>query len=168
MVPPARPPAPQPAPGAGRKNARRKSHSRRTRGSDSPSKAPSSGATVAQQMFAQSTAALCLAAVLLASTSYSLAFQQRHHRRWTSPTELLAKRKQAKPSAGGFSKGGFGSSKASANSPADPSKVRSVSGYTGSGTKVLAGSYLHSITAPRTPFFLCLTSNAPYIHRRCQ
>ncbi|EJK57336.1 hypothetical protein THAOC_22629, partial [Thalassiosira oceanica] len=82
-------------------------------------------------MFTRSTVALTFAAVLLASTAS--AFQQRHHRRWTSPTELLAKRKQAKSSAGGFGKGGFGSTKArTANSTADPSKVRSVSGHTGS------------------------------------
>lgn len=59
-------------------------------------------------------------------------------------THLHAKpsKKSKSKSGGGFgSSGGFGSKNAKASSaPADPSKVRTVSGYTGSGTKVLASA----------------------------
>lgn len=63
-----------------------------------------------------------------------------HHRLHAKKPSKKSKSK----SGGGFgsnSSGGFGSAKKkSAAAPADPSKVRSVSGYTGSGTKVLAGA----------------------------
>jgi hypothetical protein len=61
-----------------------------------------------------------------------------------SNTSLKAKPKKNKSKSGGFASGsgGFGSAKKSKSShtSADPSKVRSVSGYTGSGTKVLASA----------------------------
>lgn len=69
---------------------------------------------------------------------------RRHITTPRSITHLLAKpsKKSKSRSGGGFgsSSGGFGSKNKSKSSsaPADPSKVRSVSGYTGSGTKVLA------------------------------
>ena len=65
-------------------------------------------------------------------------------RRDNSSTHLQAKnqiKKSKKSAGGGFgATGGFGSKKSSDSAPADPSKVRSVSGYTGSGTKVLAAA----------------------------
>ncbi|KAL7531975.1 hypothetical protein ACHAXR_004342 [Thalassiosira sp. AJA248-18] len=68
------------------------------------------------------------------------------HRMRNNISHLQAKKpaKKSKSKSGGFgggSSGGFGSSKKSKTAaPADPSKVRSVSGYTGSGTKVLAAA----------------------------
>mmetsp|Transcript_22650 Transcript_22650/g.54690 ORF Transcript_22650/g.54690 Transcript_22650/m.54690 type:complete len:306 (-) Transcript_22650:216-1133(-) len=64
-----------------------------------------------------------------------------HHRLHAKKPSNKSKSK----SGGGFgsnnSNGGFGSAKKkAAAAPADPSKVRSVSGYTGSGTKVLASA----------------------------
>ena len=71
-----------------------------------------------------------------------------HHLSLTSQTRLDAKKKTGSGGGGGgfgSSSGGFGSttkkkssSKSGGASSIDPSKVRSVSGYTGSGTKVLA------------------------------
>ena len=54
-----------------------------------------------------------------------------------------AKRSKSKSGSGDSKAGGFGTKKAnniSSAPPADPTKVRSVSGYTGSGTKVLASA----------------------------
>lgn len=82
---------------------------------------------------------------LLLSSSAAFAFQPqtlpsssslsstRHQRTQTATTHLNAKKKPKSKSGGG---GGFGSKSASAS--IDSAKVRSVSGYTGSGTKVLA------------------------------
>ena len=70
-----------------------------------------------------------------------------NHRTTSSSTHLSAKkpakRSKSKSSGDGFgNSGGFGSKKSSTpgSGPADPTKVRSVSGYTGSGTKVLASA----------------------------
>ena len=68
-------------------------------------------------------------------------YQNNHHSSLKSNTSLDAKKKTG--SGGGFgSSGGFGggAKKKSKTAVLDPSKVRSVSGYTGSGTKVLASA----------------------------
>lgn len=79
---------------------------------------------------------------LLPSSTHDVG--RRHIAPTGSITHLLAKpsKKSKLRNGGGFgsSSGGFGSKYKSKGSsaPVDPSKVRSVSGYTGSGTKVLA------------------------------
>lgn len=85
----------------------------------------------------------CIAALVFSSGA--LAFQPPH----SAPTDRRRVRSRslipldAKPSkkskSGGGGGGGFGS-KPSASARADPSKTRTVSGYTGSGTKVLASA----------------------------
>lgn len=94
-------------------------------------------------------------AALLSCHSVVFAFQSpplliqthRTNHRTTSSTHLSAKkpakRSKSKSSGDGFgNSGGFGNKKSSTpgSGPADPTKVRSVSGYTGSGTKVLASA----------------------------
>ena len=101
---------------------------------------------------------LALLAFVLISCGLSKAFQPQpqssslHHnyRHQTSTvnahnTKLCAKKpaKRSKSKSGGQPKaGGFGTKKSNniSSAPADPTKVRSVSGYTGSGTKVLASA----------------------------
>jgi len=95
------------------------------------------------------------AGLLLSQTAVVAAFQSQapplpslcqnihhHHPSLTSQTRLDAKKKTAGGGGGFGSSGGFGGANKKKSSSKvvvlDPSKVRSVSGYTGSGTKVLA------------------------------
>lgn len=63
---------------------------------------------------------------------------QHHHPSLTKQTRLHAKKKTDSSGGGGGFGGATNKKSSSKAAPADPSKVRSVSGYTGSGTKVLA------------------------------
>lgn len=102
---------------------------------------------------ASSTRSKLLAGLLLSQTAIVAAFQSQapplpslfqsiQHPSLISQTRLDAKKKTGGGGGGFGSSGGFGggNKKKSSSKAAvlDPSKVRSVSGYTGSGTKVLA------------------------------